>query len=56
MIKKDDVKFFDDNGYLFLDKYLDIAKVNAIRNEVSKTIEKIQKGSNNFEVLYEDDG
>lgn len=56
MIKKDDVKFFDDNGYLFLDKYLDIAKVNAIRNEVSKTIKKIQKGSNNFEVLYEDDG
>jgi len=56
VIKKDHVKFFDDNGYLFLDKYLDFAKVNAIRSEVSKTIEKIQKGSNNIEVLYEDDG
>ena len=56
MIHKKEIKFFDDNGYLFIDKFIKKNIITGIKSEISKTLKKIGKDSKNFEVLYEDDG
>ena len=56
MIDQKDVQFFDDNGYLFLDEFIEKHIIEDIKKEISKTINQIKRDSDGFEVLYEDDG
>ena len=56
MIYLKDVQFFDDNGYLFFDKFIEKHIIEDIKKEISKTINQIKRDSDGFEVLYEDDG
>ena len=56
MIYQKDVQFFDDNGYLFLDKFIEKHIIEDIKKEISKTINQIKRDADGVEVLYEDDG
>ena len=56
MIDQKDVQFFDDNGYLFLDEFIEKHIIEDIKKEISKTMNQIKRDSDGFEVLYEDDG
>ncbi|SUZ59092.1 uncharacterized protein METZ01_LOCUS11946 [marine metagenome] len=56
MIHKKEIQFFDDNGYLFIDKFIKKNIITGIKIEISKTLKKIEKDSKDFDVLYEDDG
>ena len=43
MIDQKDVQFFDDNGYLFLDEFIEKHIIEDIKKEISKTINQIKK-------------